>query len=138
MRRLTDPREVRRLHASSAGTVGLAGSVVHGDTEFDFETSQKALTIVGPMVEGPAVGRSAVAAALAARVEINELDDIGKWGEIRLEAGMVEARGAVEEDGGRDFAHSRAFGVEFCALDIEEEFGVANLYTHDLNPGLLR
>jgi hypothetical protein len=47
---------------------------------------------------------------------------------------MVEAGAAVKEDDGRDLAHYRSFGTEFCALNIKEELGFTNLDTHYETP----
>ena len=111
-----------------------AEGVAHDDRAVDFERFAKRLDVVGPVVECPAVGSGAVAASLAAMVEVDELGDVGERGNVRLEVGVVESGAAVEEEHCRHLAHVWAVRTELCALDVEEDSGVTDVYAHGGSP----
>ena len=69
-------------------------------------------------------------AALATVVEIDELHPLRERREGRLEARVVTARAAVDNEGGRPFGHAGAIRHQAHALHIEIEFGVTDGCVH--------
>ena len=58
---------------------------------------------------------------MAAVIEVHDLRDVGQTREQRLEAGVVVAWPAVQQQQGRLLAHARTVSHEAGALDIDEE-----------------
>jgi hypothetical protein len=87
----------------------------------DAQRVAEAHDVVGEGVERPLLGRATVAAAMAAVVVVDDLRDVGQAREQRLEAGVVVAGAAVEEDEGGLFAEGRAVGDEGGTFDVDEE-----------------
>ena len=73
---------------------------------------------------------AAIAAPVAAMVEIDDLRDLREPREVGLEVRMVEARPAMQQDHRRHLAHLRAVGPQLRAFDIEEQANIANIYSH--------
>src|SRR5450432_3830366 len=58
---------------------------------------------------------------MATMVVVDDLRDVGQAREQRLEAGVVVAGAAMQENEGRLFAELRAVGDEGRAFDVDEE-----------------
>ena len=65
-----------------------------------------------------------------ALVEIDELHALGQWREGGLEAGVVAARPAMDQESHRALAHPCAIGDEPHSFDVEEEFGATDRRSH--------
>ncbi len=100
------------------------------DRPLDLERLAEGAHVVGPLGEVPAVGGAAVAAALAAVVQVDDLGDVPQAREGRLEGRVVEAGPAVEQQEGGELPHGRPVRDELRALHVEEEAGVARLHAH--------
>ena len=63
-------------------------------------------------------------------VEIDELHPVGERREARLQAAMVGAGAAMDEEGRRLLAHARSVRDEAHPVDVEIDLGVSNAGAH--------
>src|SRR5262249_17750158 len=77
--------------------------------------------VVGEGVERPLGGRPAIAATVAPVVVVDDLRDVGKRREPRLEARVVVAGAAVQQDQRRLLPQHRTIGDELRALPGHEQ-----------------
>ena len=117
------PRRVRhRDHA--------AERVAEHDRLLDAERVAEVAHVVAPLGEVPLLGRAAIAAAVAAVVEVDELRRVGERRESGLVRRVIEAGTAVQQQQRRPLAHRGSVGDELRAVDVEEEPDVADLDVH--------
>jgi hypothetical protein len=88
------------------------------------------LHVLDILVERIFGGVAAGGTALAAMVEIDELHPLGQWGQDRLEAAVIAARPAMDDEGDRALAHAWTVGHQAGAIDVEIDLGVSDLGPH--------
>jgi hypothetical protein len=72
-----------------------------------------------------------VRAAVAGKVEVDDLRDVRQPVEVRLEVGVVEApRPAVQQDDGRSLAELRPVGHQCRPFDVEPQPHSVDLDVH--------
>jgi len=92
------------------------------------------MDIVGPLVKIPLLRGAAVGPPVSTVVEVNNLCDVGKLREERLELGVIVAWPAVKEQKRGFLTHSRPIRGQLCPLDVKEKAGVSDLYPHTVSP----
>ena len=112
------------------------------DRPLDPQRIAERTDIVGPALEPVLLGRTLVAPAAAAHVQVDDLRTGGEPGpDLHFERVVVESRPRVEEHHGRPLPHPRALGHQLRSLDVEEEADVVDLNAHGatlLSPGIRR
>src|ERR1700736_5829462 len=106
----------------------------HHDRFLDLERVTERSDIVSPVREGPSIRRRAIAAAIAAMIEVNDLCNFRERTQIGFENGMIESRAAVQQQQRGALAHLRTLGHQLGAFDIEKQASIAALYSHDSPP----
>ncbi len=91
------------------------------DRALDLQRLAKRAHVVAPLREIPFRRIAAIAAPVAAMVEIHDLRGLREPREVGLEVRMVEARAAVQQDNRRHLAHLRAVGPQLRAFNVEEQ-----------------
>ena len=107
-----------------------AERVAQYDRALDFQRVAERAQVVAPLRQIPFLGIAAIAAAVPAMIEIDDLRYLGQPREVGLEVRMVEAGAAVQEDDRRHLAHHGAVGPQLRAFYVEEQSDVANIYAH--------
>jgi hypothetical protein len=120
--------------------IGMAGRIAHGDHAAerlaehdrarDLERVAEGAHVVPPLIEVPALRLAAIAAAVAAVVQVDHLRGVGELGEERLEARVVEAGSPVQQQQRRSLAHQGPIGQEPGPLHVEEQPHVVYLHAH--------
>jgi hypothetical protein len=114
--------------------IGERNHAAEGGTQHDWVDDTERFTehpnIITPLRQIPALPRSVAAAAIAAMVEIDNLDDIGQSRVSRSVDGMVGTGASMQHQQGRLFPHDRPVGHELAALDIEEQADPIHGHVH--------
>jgi len=88
------------------------------------------LHVLDILVQGVARRVATAGAALAAMVEIDQLHVPGQRAHARLEAAVVRAGAAMDQEAGRPLAHRAAVRHQPGAVDVEIDLGVADTGAH--------
>ena len=100
------------------------------DRPLDLQGLAQGFQVIGPLVEVPALRAAAIAAAVAAVIDIDELGDVDKLGVLRFEVRMIEARPPVQQQQRRALRHFGSVRYEFRPLHIDEQPDIANIHAH--------
>ena len=100
-----------------------------GDTEhdrmFDPERVAEGDEIVRPLIDGPALVTSILAASVSTMVVVDDLGEVGEGGEKLLEWRVIAAV-SVQHHDGRALPHRVAVWDKVRAVDIDEQSNVAH------------
>ena len=117
-----------------AGRVGERHHAAKGRAEDDgplyLQRIAESPDIVAPLRQGPAFARPALAPAVAAVIEVHNLDHVGELREAGLVPRVIHSRAAMEKQEGWLLAHRGEVGRELLTLDIEEQPYPIDLHVH--------